>query len=381
MADIPIFPNGLDADAQPLKNLGAGVDPGDAVTLTQLNNAIAGGVTFKGSYDASTNTPDLVTPAPGVVVTGDLYVVSVAGTFFGEALEAGDSLISTADDPTTLAEWVRLDKNAGGAIPTLNQVLTAGNTSGAVNLLIDSARAGFGETSPSARVDIKGEDSLETGYSLEISNSSADRAILVINDQRTIFGIPGAGKLSESSVVIGESSFFPVTSTNDSFTLGLMNAVNGGEHRVHRISVLPPSTGFLSRDGGDLYVEAGSVTPTAIFNNEGGFLYLRSGRPSTDSGGNYGESKIFIQTGTTAGVSQRGTWATAITVNGAQNTGFGVDPSNDAVIEVKAGTATTAPIKLTAGTNLTTPVDGCLEFDGTNLYITIAGTRRTIQVV
>jgi len=45
------------------------------------------------------------------------------------------------------------------------------------------------------------------------------------------------------------------------------------------------------------------------------------------------------------------------------------------------GTAGTAPIKLNAGTNLVTPVNGTIEFDGINLYITIAGLRKTIALV
>jgi len=41
-----------------------------------------------------------------------------------------------------------------------------------------------------------------------------------------------------------------------------------------------------------------------------------------------------------------------------------------------------APLKLTAGTNLTTPEAGAIEFDGTNLYFTTSGgTRKTITAV
>jgi hypothetical protein len=60
--------------------------------------------------------------------------------------------------------------------------------------------------------------------------------------------------------------------------------------------------------------------------------------------------------------------------------GIGLDPT--AVLTLKAGTATanTAPIKLTAGTNLTTEENGAIEFDGTNLYITIGGVRKTFTV-
>jgi hypothetical protein len=53
-----------------------------------------------------------------------------------------------------------------------------------------------------------------------------------------------------------------------------------------------------------------------------------------------------------------------------------------AAIHLKAGTATanTAPLKFTAGTNLTTPENGAFEFDGTNLYFTVGGVRKTVTL-
>ncbi|MCG2613745.1 hypothetical protein LZZ85_05615 [Terrimonas sp. NA20] len=56
------------------------------------------------------------------------------------------------------------------------------------------------------------------------------------------------------------------------------------------------------------------------------------------------------------------------------------DFSSSAMLHVQAGTATanTAPIKLTAGTNLTTPEAGAIEFDGTNYYATSGSTRYTL---
>lgn len=62
--------------------------------------------------------------------------------------------------------------------------------------------------------------------------------------------------------------------------------------------------------------------------------------------------------------------------------GIGVT-SITGLIHLKAGTATagTAPIKLTAGVNLTTPENGTLEFDGTNLYFTVGGIRKTVNLI
>lgn len=42
------------------------------------------------------------------------------------------------------------------------------------------------------------------------------------------------------------------------------------------------------------------------------------------------------------------------------------------------GSASIAPVKLVAGTNLTTPQAGAVEFDGANLFFTPASTRKTI---
>lgn len=63
---------------------------------------------------------------------------------------------------------------------------------------------------------------------------------------------------------------------------------------------------------------------------------------------------------------------------GTGNTGFGTT-SPSAVINIKGGTATasTAPLKFTSGTNLTTAEAGAVEYDGTNLYFTPASARKT----
>lgn len=59
--------------------------------------------------------------------------------------------------------------------------------------------------------------------------------------------------------------------------------------------------------------------------------------------------------------------------------GYGIVPT--ALIHLKAGTTTVAPLALTAGTNRTTPQDGAFEFDGTLLYFTVGGTRKTVTLV
>jgi len=54
---------------------------------------------------------------------------------------------------------------------------------------------------------------------------------------------------------------------------------------------------------------------------------------------------------------------------------------NASKITFLAGTTTVAPLTLTAGTNLTTPVNGSFEFDGTNLYFTVGGIRKIVTLL
>lgn len=74
---------------------------------------------------------------------------------------------------------------------------------------------------------------------------------------------------------------------------------------------------------------------------------------------------------------------------GHSTTGVRIDTSINihnaatARLHIGAGTATagTAPLKLTSGTNLTTPENGAFEYDGTNLYFTTGGVRKTVTLV
>jgi hypothetical protein len=52
-----------------------------------------------------------------------------------------------------------------------------------------------------------------------------------------------------------------------------------------------------------------------------------------------------------------------------------ISPTNLSNIVLSPGTTTTAPIKIAAGTNLTTPAAGAMEYDGTSLF----GTLNTSQ--
>ena len=125
------------------------VTGGDVNTAIQA--ALTGLVEFKGGYDATTNTPVLDSRGTQIAAAvGDYYVVTAAGTFYGEVVEIGDSLIcqtATSSGTGSLSDWVTVQSNIGiattstpgiASFPTGNDglAITAG---GAVTAKVFSA--------------------------------------------------------------------------------------------------------------------------------------------------------------------------------------------------------------------------------------------------
>jgi hypothetical protein len=102
---------------------------------------------------------------------------------------------------------------------------------------------------------------------------------------------------------------------------------------------------------------AGFQDGTHFFSNGAGGFSIES---RTDAAN--GEIRFYVGAGQTERMR--------IETNG--NVGIGLTGPT-AVLHLKAGTATasTAPLKLTSGTVNTTPEAGAIEFDGTNLFVTI----------
>jgi len=65
------------------------------------------------------------------------------------------------------------------------------------------------------------------------------------------------------------------------------------------------------------------------------------------------------------------------------NIGIGNVTTPTALVHIAAGTsaANTAPLKLTAGTVMTTAENGALEYDGTDLWFTVGTTRKKVTLV
>jgi hypothetical protein len=103
-------------------------------------SAVTGGLILQGGYDPSTNTPDIT---DGSALKGYFWVVTIAGTFLGEAVQVGDSLIAKDDGAgTNLSDWLIIQGNVVVATTTIDGIVRlatqtevdAGIESGAVVL-------------------------------------------------------------------------------------------------------------------------------------------------------------------------------------------------------------------------------------------------------
>jgi len=72
-------------------------------------SAVTGGLILQGAYDAATNTPNIT---DGNALKGYFWVVTVAGTFLGETVQVGDSIIAKVDEAgALLTDWLILQGN------------------------------------------------------------------------------------------------------------------------------------------------------------------------------------------------------------------------------------------------------------------------------
>jgi hypothetical protein len=117
-------------------------------------------------------------------------------------------------------------------------------------------------------------------------------------------------------------------------------------------------------------VGGGNAQPSSTGGNAG-HIILQPGNggsaPTLGAGGS-----TFIRasnSGDILSVQNSAGSTTHLAVNNSGNVRIGT-ASSEALLQLGAGTASLPPLKLTAGTNLTTPAAGALEWDGTQLQIT-----------
>jgi len=82
--------------------------------------AVTGGLIFQGGYDPTTNTPDIT---DGSALKGFFWAATAAGTFLGESVQVGDSIVAKVDNAgATLSDWLILQGNIVIATDTVDGI-------------------------------------------------------------------------------------------------------------------------------------------------------------------------------------------------------------------------------------------------------------------
>ena len=122
----------------------------------------------------------------------------------------------------------------------------------------------------------------------------------------------------------------------------------------------------------DVVLIAAGLAPSLRLGQSGNNSYITAGTTGVQNTG------LIFQT-----AAGSGSITEKMRIDSSGNVGIGLTPAGSAALEIKAGTATVAPLKLNSGTNLTTPVAGVVEYDGNAFYSTddVTGGRGFIPSV
>ena len=272
----------LDMSSNKITDVLAGTDNLDAVNFQQLTNAITGVLTYKGTWDADTNDPTLVSEEGTL---GGYYIVSVAGitTLDGISDWAVGDWAVFSDQPTDA--WQKIDNTSilggagtGGKLPVWTGSGTS-KTLGDSVITELSGNIGIGTTNPTQPLHVEGNFKLGGDF-------------FIIESNPQIF-LSDTNHNSDFSINLNSGLFKITDTTNSSDRITLDSSGNvgiGTTDPSHKLEVHGDSTlGVLSvknaANGRDTFrSENAAGTRTFNVGNDGsghGILLVRNSSGTT----------------------------------------------------------------------------------------------------
>ena len=212
-----------------------------APTLAQVQGLVAGVGVFQGSYNATTNTPALEGVSNVALDQGDYFVVSVSGSFLGEALEPGDFIFANnaiaANSTPTLSNYtvVQADDNVAGAGATdgatqkgvsgFDSTHFTATSNGWIQLKpqanANGALVSLNNTAPSTRVEAGGL----TTFTVDVTNAA-------------VFGAGALGERVKVEVTEGAAPFQTVYADVTRSGSGTLSVIFTGSVAIDAYQVL-----------------------------------------------------------------------------------------------------------------------------------------------
>lgn len=345
----------LGANSENVEGGDVNIQSGTSATLTGGNVQIDAntGVTANGSIYLGSNIQSplikltgtqlqFVTGTPGVgkVLTDDgsgtgIAVWTTGGTVTSVAQSFTGGLISVSGSPITSSGTLALTvAGTSGGIPYFSSASTWATSSAlAANAIVRGGGAG---TAPSTDVNFTWDGSkLLAGNAAAVSSGDVANFYRNQNDATFVRVINATtGTLAQSGIVVSADN----GSTGGSYVSYNSSYSSSGISVASTVRVSSNTTGGIN-------IGTSSNTQASLWTNN--------------------TERVRLQAAGTANIG------TKLYISSLSTT-----PT--ALIHLGAGTASasSAPIKLTSGTNLTTAETGAIEYNGTNLFFTRTGTTR-----
>ena len=312
----------------------------------------------------------------GDIKAGVIYTMTYDGTRFqcdcGEAFLNSPTFTGIPAGPTATVgtnttqfatcAFVLANASSGGVTSVLGTVNRI-TSSGGVTPVIDISASYIGQTS----ITTIGTIVVGTWAASSIATTYTDAKIKGSIGTVSNFGSP----IPYNSGVTDTVTSSPFFNIYNSGTITKINLDN---------SSATQQQGYSFSESGNysgLY-RYGSGFTASYFT---GTAFTKSNVVSIESGNNYG-NPIFLTGGiivNSIGLSSTNSANRLDSIGLRLGTLADIHIDNTSRFEVTAGSATIPFIKLNSGTILTTPINGILEYDGTDLKLTALGTRQNIM--
>jgi hypothetical protein len=244
----------------------ATLDAGGTVPLSQIPASIQGGVSYQGAWNASTNTPTLVS---SVGSKGYYYVVSVAGN---------TNLNGVTD--WLVGDWAIFNGSVWQKIDNTDQVASVNGYTGVVVLSNTDVGAPPTSLTISAGTGLTGGGSLAANRTLSIANTTVTAAPYGTASAVPTFTVNGQGQLTAASdVTIAIAN----TQVSGLGTMSTQNAnsvaITGGTINGTTIGATTATTGAFTTLGGTTITASTKVATPFVdaVSSAGGALRNASG--------------------------------------------------------------------------------------------------------
>ena len=183
-----------------------------ALVQAKINAAVSGGVEYKGSYNATTSTPSLVT-----ALKGDLYLVTHAGSLAGVSLNVNDHIVFNQDaaDPVTSSMFDVIDNTSDTSLQKANNLSDLNYAATARTNL------GLGTAATSASTDFLGsiaeDSSPQLGGNLDVNSND----IVSVSNGAINLAPDGSGQVTIKGNATGGAGQLKLNCENNSHGITL----------------------------------------------------------------------------------------------------------------------------------------------------------------